>query len=657
MADSTISIETSNLMKLTSVKIENFKSIENSEEFSLNQVTCFVGKNEAGKSAILQAIYKLKGDIPENSDFKDTEYPRRHWSKYQERHETSPDNVLTTIWNLEEGDITELTEHFGFDILLDNKITITKGYNNESIWDIEIDERQIVSKILKNSDLNAEELSELKVFTLIDEMINQLEAYDPPSERQSRLLDMLHESFPEGDPVDSIVDILGENLPTFLYFSDFHRMAGVVSLDDFKQRTASNNLEMSHRIFEALLHLAGRNPEDIDSLGRFEVLISELEGVQNRLTDEIFKYWSQNKYLEVTFHYNQGRPEDPPPFNSGFIFRTRINNTRHRASINFNERSTGFTWFFSFLVWFSQVRRNYGENLIILLDDPGLSLHGRAQADLLRYIDEQLKPHYQVLYTTHSPFMIDPDNLLQVRTVEDVVTEDDVLLGTKVGDRVLATDRDTLFPLQAALGYDITQTLFVARNNLLVEGPSDFLYLKWISRKLQEMEKICLDSRWVIVPCGGISKIGSFMRLFSGSDLNVAVLTDYSHGTKGQVRSLREIELLKAIQIFSAEMYVDSGDADIEDILGRHLYITLINKCYLLEDSNQIPYKTPTDAPDRVVEEVENHFRSLPIGFDHYKPALFLTENPNILDEVSTPLNATLKRFETLFEDLNKLLE
>lgn len=641
-------------MKLESVRIENFKCIEDSEEFSLKQVSCFVGKNEAGKSAILQAIYKLNGDIKENSDLKDIEYPRRRWSKYKERHETSPDNVLTTKWSLEEEDIAELNKHFGSDILLNNEIKIFKGYDNVRRWNIQIDEKRIISNILGMADLNPRELSELDGLDKLVEIISKLESYDTLSQSQSDLLENITDKVTEGDSFKAVTCILKDKLPTFLYFSDFHRMLGAVSLNDLKQRTKSKNLEMGHRIFIALLNLAGRKPEEIDSIERFEELQAELEGVQNRLTDEIFEYWSQNKYLEVTFQYNQGLIGDPPPFNSGFIFRTRIRNTRHRASIDFSERSAGFTWFFSFLVWFSQMKRNYGENLILLLDDPGLSLHARAQSDLLRYINEKLKPYYQVLYTTHSPFMIDPDNLINVRTVEDVLTEDEELLGTKVGDRVLATDPDTLFPLQAALGYDITQTLFVGMNNLLVEGPSDILYLKWFSQKLHEMGKVYLDTRWVIVPCGGIGKIGSFMRLFSGSELNVAVLTDYHYGIKQKVRSLRESELLRAVQIFSAEMYVDSDEADIEDIIGRHLYITLINECYSLDDSKKIPYNTPANAPDRVTEEVENHFKS---EFNHYKPALYLTENPTIFHEITHQLNEALKRFETLFKDLNKLLD
>ena len=84
-------------------------------------------------------------------------------------------------------------------------------------------------------------------------------------------------------------------------------------------------------------------------------------------------------------------------------------------------------------------------------------------------------------------------------------------------DDVLATDPDTLFPLQGALGYDVTQTLFIGRNTLLVEGPGDVLFLKALSEQLRHRERVHLDRRWTICPAGGIDKIQSFVSLFSGA--------------------------------------------------------------------------------------------------------------------------------------------
>jgi len=646
-------------MILKSVRVENFKCIEDSNEFSIEPVTCLVGKNESGKTALLQALYKLNPDIPGEGDFEPLlEYPRRKWSEYKERHQTSPDNVLTTVWELDEADIEALAQKLGTEALKNATVIVTKGHDNERHWDIEIDEQRVIAHYLNSAEIDQEERTGLEESETIAELISKLEAGESPSESRSKLLSALQESFPKGGPVEAAINVLEKRLPTFLYIADYYRLPGEVSIEDLARRKKENHLESAHRVFIALLNLVGTSPEDINSIGRFEELVAELEAVSNRLSQEIFEYWSQNKHLEVDFRFDHARPKDPPPLNSGYIFRTRIKNRRHGVTVSFDERSAGFVWFFSFLVWFSQAKRIYGEDLFILLDDPALSLHARAQADLLRYINEKLRPHYQVIYTTHSPFMIDPDNLLSVRTIEDVVINEEIQ-GSKVGDKVLSTDADTVFPLQAALGYDITQTLFVGKHTLLVEGPADLLYLKWFSGQLQGRGREYLDRRWVIAPCGGIDKIGSFLALFGGAKLHVAVFTDFHTGQKRKVRNLKESDLLRAGHVFSAEMYVDQDEADVEDLLGRSFYTALVNKCYSLDEPHRLPEQRSSDAPVRVLKEVENHFATLTTEipeFDHYKPASFLLENTAELRTALLDLDQALDRFETLFKDLNALL-
>ena len=111
-------------------------------------------------------------------------------------------------------------------------------------------------------------------------------------------------------------------------------------------------------------------------------------------------------------------------------------------------------------------------------------------------------PDHQVIYTTHSPFMVLADKLEWVRTVEDVIEQKGqqfISQGTVVGGDVLSTDRDTIFPLQAALGYEITQGLFIGEHTLLVEGPSDILYLRAVSRELDRLGRIGLNSQWTSV--------------------------------------------------------------------------------------------------------------------------------------------------------------
>ena len=325
-------------------------------------------------------------------------------------------------------------------------------------------------------------------------------------------------------------------------------------------------------------------------------------------------------------------------------------------TVRFDERSAGFVWFFSFLVWFSQMQSEYGDKLVILLDEPGLSLHGTAQADLLRYIKEQLLPQYQVIYTTHSLFMIDASDLFTVRTVEDVMKGDEII-GTKVGDEVLSSDADTIFPLRAVLGYDLTQSLFVGEHTLLVEGPSDLLYLTWASNELRSRGRTGLDPRWTITPTGGIDKIGSFVALFGGNRLHV--LTDYHAGDKAKVRTLRDSEILRAGHVISAEAFTGTAEADVEDILGRDLYLALVTATYNLSKKDQFPSAKPADAPDLVVKEATEHMLAVSASvpaFDHYTPAAFLVEHWGELKGSLPGVDAALDRFEAFFKQVNALL-
>jgi predicted ATP-dependent endonuclease of OLD family len=197
------------------------------------------------------------------------------------------------------------------------------------------------------------------------------------------------------------------------------------------------------------------------------------------------------------------------------------------------------------------------------LDEPGLTLHGKAQGDLLRYIVERLLPDHQVIFTTHSPFMVPMDRLADVRIVEDVVIEKPgkrpEVKGTKVRSDVLEVNDDTLFPLQGALGYEVTQSLFIGANTWLVEGPSDILYLNVLSQALTKRGRVGLDPKWTLCPSGGIDKIAPFVRLFGGNRINVAVLSDIANGDKTKIENLKKADILKAGHFYTCADFTNQG--------------------------------------------------------------------------------------------------
>lgn len=648
-------------MRLIRARISNFKSVLDSGWFEVGDLTCLVGKNESGKTAVLEALEKLHSVRPEREALQTTDYPRMNWSEYEESDHV--DTAVESEWQLEEAERAAVEAILGdASLLTESVITLRKDYDNHLHWSRPYDVTQVAAFTVEHSAITGPDQAAVASLTTTTDLVQALGAVPSPSPEQAALLNELQRRWPAGGAQATVEQYLLQQLPRFVYYSSYDNLPGRVALDQLAVARANGQLEQypGFQVFLALLSMVGTTPEAITQIGTSEELISKLEAVQTRISRRIFAYWSQNKHLKVRFYLGDARPGDEAPFNVGKVFQTRIENTRHDATIRLDERSTGFIWFFSFLVWFSEVQKRYGENLIVLLDEPGLSLHARAQGDLLRYFNEQLVPKYQLIYTTHSPFMVDADRLLSARTVEDRTGPLDEVLGTKVGDRVLGADGDTLFPLQAALGYDLTQTLFIGKHVLLVEGPSDLLYLQWASSELHSRRQGGLDRRWTITPAGGITKIESFMALFGGSDLHVAVLTDYGRGDKRKVQQLRESELLQRGHVFTADDFAAGegvGEADVEDILGRDLYRRILAAAYGLTNQQQLPDAAPETAGARVVAETEAHFRLLPAEvaeFDHYWPARYLIEHSDQFKGLD--VEAALTRFERLFVGVNALL-
>lgn len=651
-------------MKLKTVRVQNFRSVDDSEEFSVHDLTCLVGKNEAGKTAILQALEAHRPYSKSKAKFdKIRDYPRRFLSEFDSKHPDGNAPVCTTTWEVTEKEKQQIIDEFGPDCLTSKKVTLQSGYEMPLKWDIPLDYKKAVEYLLTASKLDATEKAPLNKAPNSQELINALEAIAERTDKQNALLQKMK----DGNIVTRVTKILEATTPRFLYSSHYDRMSGKISIEHLISQKQNNQLNVQDEIFLSFLEFAGTSLEEIRDTKNSEELIAKCEAASNNLTDQIFKYWSQNDALEVKLHIGSGKPEDQPPFQSGTIIEARVNNTIHRASVPFSERSAGFVWFFSFLIKFSEIKNEAG-NVIILLDEPGLTLHGKAQADFLRYIEEQLLPHHQVLFTTHSPFLVPANRLNDVRIVEDVLIYPKdrrgrpEVKGTKVFEDTLRTSKDTLFPLQGALGYDICQSLFVGKNTLLVEGPSDILYLQALSSALIKRNREGLKADWTMCPSGGIDKIQPFISLFTGNQLNIAVLTDQGKGDKTKIERLKKSDILRTGSFYSIADFLETEEADIEDVFTPDLFVSILNNAYGLKKDQALD-KEKLERADtnttRMVKKAEAAFNLMPTEipeFNHFTPSNWLIQNPAILDAKSKDVNETLDRAEKIFKAFNALL-
>jgi predicted ATP-dependent endonuclease of OLD family len=279
---------------------------------------------------------------------------------------------------------------------------------------------------------------------------------------------------------------------------------------------------------------------------------------------------------------------------------------------------------------------------VILLDEPAVGLHARAQADFLRFIEERLTKRCQVIYTTHSPFMVQPGRLERVRLVEDRGIEE----GSVVTNDVLTRDRDTLFPLQGALGYDLVQHLFVSENNLVVEGTSDYAYLKIISDHLATKGRAHLDPKWSIVPVGGADLVPTFVALL-GNHLKITVVVDSRKAGHQKLDRMADDGYLEKQRIILIGQIIGRGAADIEDLFEEDEYLALYNAAFGKSLKPQdLQGSDPIVARIARKEAVER--------FDHGRPAdVLLRDRERVLGTLS---ESTFKHFESLFERINKTL-
>jgi len=618
------------LMRITRARVINYRSIDDSSWVTLEDVTALVGKNESGKTAFLEAIRKINSISGEDDQFKIRDFPRKGYIKYKKIHEQNPCTVAKAEFELSKEEVSEIEANFGEGVLASNKVIVGKNYKNERIWEVNISES---APAIENS------------FT---------PSFSPtPVSIPGGIADKTESGTISPVAKKIADDFLEKWLPKFVYFDNYSTMRGKISISDLKKRTAEGGpFDDADRTFMSLLTLSGVSLEELEEDLGYEDVKVELESASITITDEIFEYWRQNRQLKVEFDLSQADPRDPAPMNEGKILHVRIENARHRVTVSFDERSKGFVWFFSFLSYFSHLEETETSDLVILLDEPGTALHAMAQKDFLRFMDERLAPQCQVIYTTHSPFMVDLEKLNRVRTVQDM---DGV--GTVVSHDAVENDNETVFPLQMALGWQMAQTLFLAPHCLMVNSASDLIYLQTLGDLSASNGAGRIDPRWVVVPVGSAENLPTFVSLLGENYVSVAVMMDITPTNKQRVERINrsndttDENAVKWVEVTRVR------DADIEDLFEPNFYLKLVNLAYSSELEEPLTMKAISESNPRIVERIKSHFSSAGIAggsFDRYRPAAYLLEN---FDKVKYDISEdTVDKIASLIGRINGLL-
>lgn len=661
-------------MKLESFRVTNYRSIHDSGEIKVSRITALLGRNESGKSNLLRALHSLNPieGFAALKPIKD--FPRNR--RLEECNDDTP--VLSTTWVLEDEDkkglLAVLPRATGV-----TKVTVGRTYGHHTVGfpelkPIPFDEADIKSRVKKVAAAVRAAAEKQQPPSALASAADTFEAAasptDSPSawagqavgaakalrtalagadadltEKQEELLSGL-ESLAESIAGDKEAQKKARSwavgaIPKFIYLDEYPELDGHQDVGAYVQRKSQGQRNEPDKNFEKLCKVAGLKPDELHGLlgkGDHETRNQLANRASAVVTGEIKRLW-KDRPLKIRFNLDANHLDtiisDPT--------------ATYDVEVNLNERSRGFQWFFAFYITFSaDTDGGHAENAILLLDEPGLYLHAKSQSDLLQHLESDFSN--QILYSTHSPFMVPTHALDSVRTVNIGETSGTTVTNDPTGDA------KTLFPLQAALGYDLAQSLFVGPNNLVVEGVTDFWILSAVSAYASEKGKASMSPMLTITPAGGAQKVSYMVALLTSESLNVLVLLDTERESKATRDELIKTKLVRDQNVvFVSDAFpTPPSEADIEDLLDPGVYEALVRESYASELKGKA-LSLNAQIP-RIAKRIEAGLADLGIAFHKSRPTrLFLKKMASEPEKVITA--TSLERFEALFATVNARLE
>lgn len=638
-------------MKLINVEIHKYKSFETNQRFELDKdITILVGMNESGKTAALEAIAKTNY-FQDDDLFRFNlthDYPRKEKKKIDKSGENP--NAITCTYEIPDWLFEMISNDVGKGVLKSKEFSITTKFNNGNrlFGRVTADFDKFIELKTKELSISSNATNEkLKKIQSLKEFEELSSSYKDENYIESfkKLKKYFEFKWNFDNPIQEYIArvYLDKNLPKFLYYDEYFLLPSRISIEKLQQNKLEDN---EYKTAKALFELADINTAELLKANDFEDFIAELEATEAIISAELFKYWKSNQNLHIAFQIDKKEQTDPQNNKRIVEHILDIRVKSKGVSLPLKNRSKGFNWFFSFLVWFKKIQEDKSSNYILLLDEPGLNLHASAQADLLQFL-EDLSKDYQIIFTTHSPFMISSERLNRVRTILETDK------GSIISDSIQEKDPNTLFPLQAALGYDIAQNLFVSKKNLLVEGVSDLIFLTAISAILESDNRIGLRQDITIVPTGGLEKVATFISLLRGSKLEIVCLLDSYTDAKGKAKMDNMIseKIIQKNKIRFFDEFLDSyNKADLEDLFSKEDYLKLFNSAF--HEYNNIALSDLNSGINQIIIQINKY-----LGverFNHYRPA---NELVKVGADKTTFAAQTLDNFEKVFREINGLFE
>jgi hypothetical protein len=413
---------------------------------------------------------------------------------------------------------------------------------------------------------------------------------------------------------DDVQQLLLQNLPKFVYYSNYGNLDSEIYLPHVIQNLKRDDLGQKEsakaRTLKVLFEFVSLQPQEILELGKDVHPVGHvpttqqveaaaerkkersilLQSASTRLTDEFRHWWKQGDYR---FRFEA----------DGDHFRIWVSDDRRPEEVELEGRSTGLQWFLSFYLVFLVESHDAHAECILLLDEPGLSLHPLAQKDLSEFFDG-LAVQNQLIYTTHSPFLVDADRLDRARKVyvaADGTSKATADLGADGGD---ISKRGAGYAVHAALGLSVGESLLIGCEPIVVEGPSDQHYLTAIKSVLVRTGRLKPGRELVFPPSGGAKGIKAVASILMSRDKAppIALLDSDSQGAQA-AKSLRDtLYQSDPHRVLQVGSYVHIPDAEVEDLLPAELMARTVDR--MIRDS-EASFQDRHDSSRPIVPQIE----------------------------------------------------
>jgi predicted ATP-dependent endonuclease of OLD family len=520
------------------------------------KITTIVGANESGKSHLLSAIEKAifgenikRSDVCRHSPFftvkqEELKYPDfgSEWAGLSRDEDTKlreiiqfPDNTIPDRFWLFRNNISNLT------IYLPEKGE-ERAYNINEEQAIKL--QKLLPKVIKiessvalPSSVPIKKIIELgkkddvdsKKFELLDReqrnrIVDALDVFsnNPELINKVRFSNGNKEEINDSLAVDAIKSIISA--------------LGEISLTEQERR--EKEFDLAHKL---ICKIAQVDPDALDDLAN--AVKNGMQGYANGIIEKI------NRQLAINLNFPNYWVQD-----RNFCLKVMARDydlvftitDRTGTEYSFDERSQGLKFFLSYYIQYRSHEPDPNKNEILLMDEPDAYLSSQAQQDLLKLFDLFANPQQgshlihpiQVVYVTHSPFLIDKNHAERIRVLQKG-NEDE---GTRV---VKDVSKNHYEPLRSSIGAYVGETVFIGNCNLMVEGIGDQILIAGATRYLRakgvpNLETLDLN-QITIVPCGGASQIPYLVYLARGRDSEkpaVIVLLDGDNSGKDAKKEL-----------------------------------------------------------------------------------------------------------------------